>query len=136
MIEPLDIVGVATEGVGEPRNDGTAGSALYKVPIRLTRRPDAIESQLLRRVWDRPPSWSTMHRPGILSVQGDTVVLDGTTIDEVAQVHSKTLRLVIEKVNELAAAQRRRDAADRERRDAQTQAHQQHVGEVAKEIQF
>jgi len=135
-MEPLDIVGVVTENVGVPRNDGTAGSALYEVPIRLTRHPDATESQLLSQLWDRPPSWSTMHRPGILRVQGDTVVLDGTTIDEVAQVHSKTLRLVVDKVNELASDQRRRDAAELQRRDAQARAHDQHVGEVAKEIEF
>jgi len=134
--EPLDIVGVIEDEVGTPRNDGTAGSALYAVPIRLSRVPDALESRLLVQVWDRPPTWSTMHRPGISRVSGDRLILDGTTIDEVAQVHAKTLRLVVDKVNELAAEQRRRDQVEQERRDAERTAHQEHVSDTARDIEF
>ena len=41
-----------------------------------------------------------MHRPGIAKVVGNHIILDGTTADEVAQYHHKTLELAIEKTNE------------------------------------
>jgi hypothetical protein len=40
-------------------------------------------SELFLQAWDRPLAYTTMHRPGIASVTGDKVILDGTTIEEV-----------------------------------------------------
>jgi len=135
--EPLSIVGVVADQVGTPRNDGTPGSALYAVPIRLNREPDEFERRFLIETWDRPPSWSTMHRPGIMKVRGDgTLILDGTKIDEVRDVHAKTLRLVVDRVNQLAQEERRRGAAELARRESDRQAHEEHVAEVTKEIEF
>jgi len=37
--EPIRPIGIVKKGVGRPRDDGTAGSALYRVPIRLSRPP-------------------------------------------------------------------------------------------------
>lgn len=132
----LDIVGVIAEEVGTPRNDGTAGSGLYAVPIRLTRAATMVESQLLVEVWDRPPSFTTMHRPGILRVSGSKVVLDGTTIDEVARYHATTLRIVIDRVNELAAEHQQRDAAEKKRLAEERRAHGEHVTDVSQAIDF
>jgi len=123
---PLKIRGVVADRIGRPRNDGTAGSALYAVPLELSRMPTAAERQLLVAVWDRPPRWTTMHRPGIASVQGNRLVLEGTTIDEIENYHAETLRWVIEEVNrrakeiarqeELAAQARERERAEHEER--------------------
>lgn len=71
MSAPLEIVGVDLDGVGTPRNDGTRGSALYMVPILLNRVPTPREAELLVANFDSPPSWTTMHRPGIARVSGD-----------------------------------------------------------------
>jgi len=136
MAMKLDIVGVIEDEVGTPRNDGTAGSALYKVPIRLNRGADPTEAQLIKETWDHPPSFTTMHRPGILRVDGDTIVLDGTTVDEVADYHAKTLRLVIDRVNQLADEQRSQEAAEQKRIEEQQRAHSQHVSEAVKKIDF
>lgn len=84
---PMRIVGVDRGGISQPRDDGTRGSALYSVPLLLSRVPDAEWAVLFVRNWDRPPSFTTMHRPGIARVVGDRVVLDGTTVEEVAQYH-------------------------------------------------
>ena len=124
MDQELDIIGVIEEEVGTPRNDGTARSALYKVPIRLNRSADPMEAGLIEQVWDSPPRFTTMHRQGILRVYGDTIVLDGTTVDEVADYHAKTLRVVIERVNQLAAEQRSREAAEQRRKGEQQRAQQ------------
>lgn len=48
--EPIRIIGIVVDEVGEPRNDGTRGSALYKVPFRLSRRPSFLWGQALREV--------------------------------------------------------------------------------------
>jgi len=112
---PIRIVGVDAQGITSPRNDGTRGSALYRVPILLSRAPDRVWADLMVENWNRPPRFSTMHRPGIGSVSGRTFVLDGTTIEEVEQYHLETLGHAIEATNTryavLTEQQRARDQA-------------------------
>jgi hypothetical protein len=85
-----------------PRNDVTRGSAPYAVPFRLSRRPSGRWSELIVRILNHPPSFTTMHRPGIARVAGDRIVLDGTTMDEVERYHLKILKLALQKTNEEA----------------------------------
>lgn len=51
--EPLKVTGVITEDVGSPRNDGTPGSGLYKVPLRLSGRPSGEWTTAFVRAFDR-----------------------------------------------------------------------------------
>lgn len=132
----IKIIGIDVDNVGKPRNDGTRGSALYRVPLKLSTRPSATWAELFPQVWDRPPEWTMQHRPGIGRVSGDTIVLDGTTVEEVRDVHLKTLKLVVAEVNRRAAEVEAKRQADRERKAAQDQAHEQSVREVAKDIRF
>lgn len=134
--EPISIIGVIVEEVGSPSNDGSRGSALYAVPIRLSRRLMADESELLRQLWDRPPSFSTMHRPGIAYASGDRFMLDGTTIDEVASVHAHTLRLVVDQFNSVMSDVRNREAREAAEAQASEAAHLQAVAEMATAIRF
>ena len=101
--EPIKLIEIVADEVGTPRNDGTPGSALYRVPIRLSSTPTAEWGRLFVEVWDNPPSFSTMHRPGIGSVIGDRIVLDGTTVEEIEKFHRETLRVVVARVNGLVA---------------------------------
>lgn len=96
---PIAIVGVDAQGITTPRNDGTRGSALYRVPILLSRQPDQTWATLMVQHWDMPPRFTTMHRPGIGSVVGRTFVLDGTTLEEVEEHHLETLQLAIDATN-------------------------------------
>ncbi|HOE64881.1 MAG TPA: hypothetical protein PK650_14125, partial [Candidatus Sumerlaeota bacterium] len=86
--------------------------------------------------WNRPSSYSLMHRPGIASVVGDTIVLDGTTLDEVKRYHRDTLKLALaaanRQYNELQA--NRLAAAERER--ARIEAHRADVAKQAGDISF
>jgi hypothetical protein len=134
--EPLKILGVITEEVGSPSNDGSAGSALYRVPIRLSRRPEFDEATLLVATWDRPPQWTTMHRPGIAYVDGYRFVLDGTTVEEVRDYHAATLKLVVDQVNRQAYELRRRKRAEAERAQEAEQAHRTNVQHIAGAIKF
>lgn len=132
----VEIVGVVVEDVSSPGGDGSPGSALYAVPIRLSRSLSADEARLLLALWDRPPRFTTMHRPGIARVSGGRIVLDGTTVDEVAAYHASTLSAVVERFNVEAAA-----AADQEERVAKAsaereEAHRRHVDDIAPGIRF
>ena len=114
---PLHLVDVDREGITRPRDDGTPGSALYVVPLLLSGTPDTLWARLLVENWDRPPRFSTMHRPGIARVTGDRIVLDGTTVDEFARHHKRTLELVVAVTNTQYADHRRRAEAARQSDD-------------------
>jgi hypothetical protein len=134
--EPIRIIGIIANEVGTPRNDGTRGSALYAVPFQLSRQPTPPWAEHFVQTWKRPPSSSTRHRPGIAQVEGDRIILDGTTVQEVADVHRETLKVVVAKVNqdieEWERNQRRiaAEEADRQRK------HRDEVEEAAKRITF
>ena len=93
--EDIKITGIIMDEIGEPRNDGTPGSALYSIPFSLSQTPGREWSRLFVRNWDNPPSYTMMHRPRIARVNGATVVLNGTTIEEVEKYHKKTLQLAV-----------------------------------------
>lgn len=134
--EPVQIVAVDTERIGRPRNDGTRGSGLYRVPLLLSRVPLAVWSASFADAWNSPPAWTSMHRPGIASVHGDRIVLDGTTIDELERYHLKTLKLVVRQLNERTGQYLR---TERERVEAAQQAaaeHDRQVRETAQRLRF
>ena len=133
---PIRIVGVVVDEVGEPRNDGSRGSALYRVPFRLSRTPSPMWARLFPDVWNRPPSFTTMHRPGIAQVMGDRIILDGTTIEEVEKYHRDTLVLVVERVNELVEEQQRKEREAREQEAERHRRHQRKVSDIADRIKF
>src|ERR1700739_1747494 len=129
--EAVKIIGVIEEDVGVPRNDGSPGSALYEVPFQLSREPSERWAEFFIDAWNRPREFTTMHRPGIARVEGDRVILDGTTIEEVERYHLKTLKLAVERANELNAewwrVKDRRNSSLKDERDL----HRRHVKEVA-----
>jgi len=134
--EAIRIIGIVKEGVGRPRNDGTAGSALYRVPLRLSRIPSPEWSDLFVRCWDHPPSFTSMHRPGIASVSGDMIVLDGTTMDELERYHAETLRRCVDQANEQEAVHGERVQQARMRDEAERRGHERQVDEIADRLKF
>ena len=125
-----------SDQVGIPRNDSTRGSALYKIPFRLTQRPTREWAELFLNNWNHPPRFTTMHRTGIASVVGDTVVLDGTTIEEVKDYHRDTLVLVIQETNKhyKEFIERRQKAIEREQEQLRT--HKRRVDDISNQIKF
>jgi hypothetical protein len=134
--EPIKIIGVLTDEVTEPRNDGTRGSALYSIPFKLNRRPVPEWAKLFVSTWDYPPEWTTSHRPGIARVQGDRIVLAGTTIEEVQKTHRHTLKIVVDKVNKEIAEFIKR-GFDADQANAQQWAqHRENVRRIAGDLNF
>ena len=134
--DEIRIVGIVSDEVGLPRNDGSPGSSLYAVPFRLTRAPSPQWIRFFLRAWDLPPRFTSMHRPGIAKVIGDRVILDGTTIEEVEKYHLDTLKLAVTLANKL---EREEKATLRQRASAEEQKqerHRKHVEEIAKRLKF
>jgi hypothetical protein len=77
-----------------------------------------------------------MHRPGIASVVGDEIVLDGTTVEEVERYHAETLRHVIPAVNKEVADIERKERQRAEARRREQEAHAARVTEASKKIKF
>jgi len=118
---PLKITGIILDEVSEPRMDDTPGSALYRVPFRLSRTPSRIWAELFVHEWDHPMQFTSMHRFGAARVSGDKIILDGTTMDEVKRYHRDTLVLCVNQANrkeaEYLAKVARQQENERKRRD-------------------
>lgn len=136
VVEPIRIEGVLVDEVTAPKNDAAHGSALYKVPFKLSRSPSHLWGEAFVAAWDHPPRWTSMHRPGIASVVGDRIVLDGTTMEEVANVHRETLILAVQIANEQVERieEKRREAAETEAR--RLREHEGKVKKLAEGIKF
>lgn len=134
--EPIRIVGIIVDEVTEPRNDGTPGCALYRVPFRLSRTPSSLWRRIFLQTWDMPPRWSTMPRPGIARVLDDKIILDGTTIEEVRDVHRETLVLCVDKANKLEAQYLDQQRKEEERKRMQREEHKSNVMRIADDITF
>jgi hypothetical protein len=136
MAEEIKITGVILSEVGQPRNDGTPGSALYEVPFKLSSTPSSEWVRAFIDTWNSPPRFSTMHRPGIARVEGDRVVLDGTTMEEVERWHLTTLKLCVEEANKAVARFRQEQDTQASASERRRQEHLRHVEEVAKRLRF
>lgn len=134
--EDIGITRVIVEEVTQPRNDGTRGSALYAIPFALSRRPPQEWAQLFAANWDRPPSFTNMHRPGIGRVRGASIVLNGTSIEEVERYHRDTLQLVVSITNTQYRDWKRREDEQRARERARREEHRKHIDEAAGRIHF
>lgn len=93
------IVKIDSDEVTQPRNDGKRGSALYSITFQLNHSPNQTWKQLFLENWHFPSKLTLMHRPNIAKVNGNRIILDGTTIEEVKDYHLKTLKLVIQDTN-------------------------------------
>lgn len=134
--EDIKITRLIVEKVTEPRNDGTPGSALYAIPFALSQRPHPVWQKLFIQNWNRPPSFTQMHRPGIARIKGSTVILDGTTIEEVEKYHRNTLLSAVAATN-----QEFRKWLDNQNRinawkKALREDHQKRVESTSKRIEF
>jgi hypothetical protein len=134
--EPIRINKIIEQDVSAPSNDGTPGSALYRIPFQLSRRPPAAWAEYFPKAWDRPSEWSTSHRPGICSVVGDRIWLSGTTLEEVASTHKRTLELALDETNRKYAEFEAKQRAESQRKQDEQLAHEQHVREATKKIKF
>lgn len=134
--QEIKIMGIITNKVTVPKLDGTMGSALYKIPFKLSRIPSNLWKDLFIEAWNMPPRFTTMHRAGIARVVGDEIILDGTTIDEVKKYHRDTLLLCVEQANKKEKEIiDNKNKIEREKQ-LQAQEHYQKLNDTLKEIEW
>jgi len=134
--EPITIRGVILEEVTQPKNDGTRGSALYKVPLQLSRIPPPVWGELFVRNWKNPPTWTSRHRSDIASVRRDKVILDGTTIEEIEEVHIRTLKLIVETTNSQMAKILEDTHKKNDDKKKQEEAHKKNLKNISDRLKF
>jgi hypothetical protein len=106
------------------------------LPFRLSRPPSPQWARHFVPTWENPPRSATQHRAKLARVEGDRIIVDGTTVEEVARFHRDTLKIVLAKVNDDIAEMERRsrrlaeDEAERQRQRRQA------VLDAAKHITF
>jgi hypothetical protein len=135
-MEEIKIIEVITKDITEPRNDGTPGSALYMVPFRLNRTPSNLWANEFVKVWNSPPRFTTLHRPGIARVSGDRIILDGTTIEEVKSTHKETLELCVSEANRIEAEYLQKQKEHNQAVQKRNSEFRRRVEEDAKSINF
>ncbi len=133
---PIQITGIIIDEIGEPKNDGSRGSALYPIPFKLSRRPTHEWGELFKRNWDHPPSYTTQHRSGIARVEGDKVILTRTTIEEVESVHRATLRLALDETNKQVAKIVLKRAADQQTEKQKQDTERERIRKLAESMEF
>ena len=134
--EDIKIVEIIADEVTVPRNDGTRGSALYKVPFLLSSVPPSEWKEIFIINWDSPLNFTTKHRPGTARLYDNKLILERTTIEEVNDVHKKTLKLVIEKTNADYRNWKQRVEREEAEEQARQEEHRQHVNRLAESISF
>ncbi len=134
--EPIQITGIIIDEMGEPANDGTRGSALYPIPFKLSRRPTNEWGELFKRNWDHPPSYTTMHRPGIARVESDRIILTRTTVEEVQKVHRATLKLALEETNKQMAEIVNKRSAEESAAKLKREAERERIRKLADDVEF
>ena len=134
--EEIKIKGIVVDEITTPTMDGSRGSALYSIPFELSKTPPYEWREFFIQSWNLPPSFSTMHRPGIASVYGNKIVLNGTTIEEVEKVHKATLKLCVSEANKnynsYMSRKRQRELEEQKR----IQDHKKTIDDISKRIDF
>lgn len=136
VFEPIKIKGVIIDEVTSPKRDGTRGSALYRIPFKLSHQPTREWIDSFIRCWNFPPHFTTMHRPAIANVIGDKIILGGTTMEEVEQYHRETLVMAVAKANEETAKLREEERKRIEEEYRREQEHRKSVKDISDKLKF
>lgn len=134
--DTIKIKGIVVDEVTQPTNDGSRASALYKIPFKLNKRPSNEWIELFIQSFNRPPEFSSMHRPGNASVYGNKIYLDGTTIEEVECYHKKTLKLAVDVANKNYAEILARRIQQEEQERIRKEQHKKNIVDINKRISF
>ncbi len=134
--EPIKIKGIIIDKITQPLNDGTRGSALYKIPFELNRTPSYEWAELFINAWNSPPRFTTMHRPGIASTYGNKIVLDGTTLEEVEKYHKETLKLAVDVANQKLEQINLQKQQQAEQERIEREKHKKNIKDIGGRISF
>ena len=125
-----------TRIIDDERSVPPPASDLYPVLLALSRTPPPEWEDKFIKSWDSPTQYGTRHRPGIASVEGDKIVLDGTTVEEIEKYHRSTLMAAIQNANEQYRALRSHEKMKQEQERVRKEQHRRKMKEISKRIKF
>ncbi len=127
-MKEIKLVGIDVEGVTEPRDDGTQGSALYEVPIILSETPSQEWTAFFEQAYGLPRN---------ASVVNNRIVVKRATIEQVARDDEKA-RLVaaVKQANEQAQEYWTQREKDKEQQRQGSLEFRKHIAEVSDKIKF
>lgn len=134
--DDIHITGIIVDEVTMPKNDGTRGSALYSIPFRLSDKPSQRWIKLFLNHWNYPSRFTTMHRPGIASVIGEKIILNGTTIEEVQKYHRDTLVLSVDQANKEEKRMLEEEQKQRICKQREEEEHRRKISDISSQIDF
>ena len=132
--EAIKIKGILVDQVTQPKNDGTRGSALYKIPFELNKRPSSDWIDLFIDAWNNPPV--STHRRGIASVSGNKIILDGTNIEEVERSQKDILKFTVDIANSTLEKMKEIKRSQKEQERLRLEAHKNKIADISKRISF
>jgi len=136
----IKIERIKKEDILMPSQDGTIRSGLYAIPFILSERPTPDWCDLFIQNWNHPPQYSSMHRPYIVKIYNNELILDGTTIEEVEKYHQETLKLVLkitnEKFSQIIEARKIKEEEEKVRKEKEKKEFDLKNEEAIKRIKF
>ncbi|MGH2684007.1 MAG: hypothetical protein ACRDJP_00880 [Actinomycetota bacterium] len=134
--EPVRLARVVTNEVGFPSDNSDGSRGVYTVVFQLSYEPSARWGDYLVHYWDRPQVAYAQgkHRPGMVSVVANRLMMEETTIDEVEGFHLPVLKAAVRMANEAEARALVEDHRRAERRQLVEAEHRRHIAEVAKRL--
>ncbi len=134
--EPVRLARVLTNEVGFPGESNDGSRNVYTVVFQLSEEPSARWGDFFVHFWDRPQvAYSqSHHRPGMVSVVSNRLILEETTIDEVEGFHLPVIKAALRMANEAEGRAVVEDHRRTERRRLEEAEHRRHVAEVAKRL--
>ena len=134
--EPVRLVRVVTNEVGFPSDNADGSRGVYTVVFQLSHEPSARWGDYLVHFWDRPQvSYAQgKHRPGMVNVVANRLMMEETTIDEVEGFHLPVLKAAVRMANEAEARALVEDHRRAERRRLEEAEHRRHIAEVSKRL--
>ena len=134
--EPVKLVRVVTNEVGFPSDNSDGSRGVYTVVFQLSHEPSARWGDFLIHFWDRPQVAYAQgkHRPGMVNVVANRLMMEETTIDEVEGFHLPVLKAAVRMANEAEARAQVEDHRRTERRRLEEAEHRRHIAEVSKRL--
>ena len=129
--EPIRITGIIVDRGTDPPSSGN----LYEIPLQLSRTPDPDWVRHFLQAWDREQCFASSHRPG-MEVGSDSIILDGTTIDDLEQSLLRALKSAAEEANRLASEDKGKLLQTASAEEQRKMDHREHVAAVAKRLRF
>lgn len=128
---PLRIESIIHEDIGTPRSDGR-----YLVPLKLSATAPREWSEIFIASYDAAEQEDAAHPRGTVAVNGNRIVFDATTVDEIDRTHKHTLKLAVAGANREYSTLLARRASDATAAQNFIDEHKRSTSAAAKKVSF